>query len=148
MQCFMILVLSIIMYVYTYGTNRTIPNEVEKHSLWLLIWDGKIRYLQVPSHMTFLIICGIFQHTSGSIVGAFAFLYASQPYPGETTYSYPCTYPSDFNSDGTCKQINDCPRGRVAPNNTLGAICSICIPNIKRGCYPFGIGVQGSIHNT
>lgn len=83
----------------------------------------------------------------GAIIGAFGFLFASQPAPGETTYSYPC-YSSfgDLDINGACKQKNNCPSGRMTPAGAgLGDTCSECIPGVLSGCYPFGIGVQGAL---
>jgi PHS family inorganic phosphate transporter-like MFS transporter len=90
---------------------------------------------------------------AGAILGAFGFLYASQPKRGETTFSYPCkpeimvegalVRPSDLNSDGACKVSAMCPTG-TATKNGLGNTC-FCNPLLLSGCYPHGIGVGGAL---
>ena len=104
---------------------------------------------------------------AGAIIGAFGFLFASQPASGETTWSYPCQgpqytlnplYPSsgtalwqtrqnDLNtaaSGGSCKVKNNCPTGRSDPGYPVTP-CGDCIPKQLSGCYPYGIGVPASL---
>jgi len=86
---------------------------------------------------------------AGAIVGAFGFLYASQPTQGEVTYKYPCTHLADMDSayPKACGRKNNCPTGRKTASSTapLGTTCSVCIPHTLAGCYPFGIGVAGAL---
>jgi len=84
---------------------------------------------------------------AGAILGAFGFMYASQPAKGMITWSFPCSDASMMNSahPTACAQSNNCPTGRTAPTKTLGSTCSICKPHVMSGCYPFGIGVPGAL---
>jgi len=111
----------------------------------------------------------------GAIIGAFGFLYAAQPGPNETFYSFPCS--SDYNDlgvpdratysgssayktgiwatkhgpDYACKVVNNCPGGRQTTHGASGtadrsgSLCSVCTPNLLSGCFPFGIGIQGAL---
>ena len=101
---------------------------------------------------------------AGAIVGAFGFLFASQPAEGETTWSYPCQGPkvtdsplypgsggplwttqtNDLTATGSCKVKNACPTGRYDPGYGKGN-CGDCIPNQLSGCYNFGIGIVASL---
>lgn len=74
---------------------------------------------------------------AGAIVGAFGFLFASQPQPGELTWKFPCnpgssvadplgstygwvTRSSDLGGkNGACQQKNNCPTGRTDPGILL-----------------------------
>jgi len=85
---------------------------------------------------------------AGAIIGAFGFLYAANPAPGETSWKFPCwTEPvyGMVTSTGACKQKNNCPTGRTQLSSTIGANCDICTPLVKTGCYPYGLGVQGAL---
>jgi len=88
----------------------------------------------------------------GAIVGAFGFLYASQPSRGATSWSFPCGNIEYKDGqvvrlqdivNGACKRVNSCPSGRSAPA-ALGAECT-CNNNLLAGCYPFGINIQGAL---
>ena len=86
----------------------------------------------------------------GSIVGIWVFIYASQPFPRQVTYAYPCTRtdsPSDLYTfgSGACLRLPACPVGLQVPvGNNVGFPCSYC-PSTKSGCYPYGVGTSGSL---
>mmetsp|Transcript_2448 Transcript_2448/g.2556 ORF Transcript_2448/g.2556 Transcript_2448/m.2556 type:complete len:767 (+) Transcript_2448:215-2515(+) len=90
----------------------------------------------------------------GSIAGVWLFTFLSQPFPKETTFAYPCSqteYPSDFLPffNNACREYNYCPAGRgidsARNNGAVGTICDTCLPNSNAGCYPFGLGLTGSM---
>lgn len=98
---------------------------------------------------------------AGAILGAFGFLYASQPKRGEVTYAYPCkpaimatntttqhTYtvrPSDLNSLGACSVKTNCPAGTAIKSGAPPGSACYCNPLLLSGCYPYGIGVPGAL---
>jgi hypothetical protein len=87
----------------------------------------------------------------GSIVGIWIFVYASQPFPRQVTYAYPCTRtdaPADLYNMGvgSCLRLPACPVGRQLPTeNNVGFPCSYCPDGTKSGCYPYGLGTAGSM---
>ena len=87
----------------------------------------------------------------GSIVGIWIFTYASQPFPRQVTYAYPCTRtdpPADLYNMGVgaCVRLPACPVGRQLPAEyNVGYPCSYCPDGTKSGCYPYGLGTAGSM---
>ena len=90
---------------------------------------------------------------AGAIIGSFGFLFAAQPHTLESTWSFPCTFDSDFYFDtsvsppvrGGCKLKNACPIGHSATGTTVPSLCDICNVKLLSGCAPFGVGVQGAL---
>jgi MFS transporter, PHS family, inorganic phosphate transporter len=88
---------------------------------------------------------------AGAIIGAFGFLFAAQPRPKETTWSFPCDRDVDFYIDQFtgdklgCMVKNSCPIGLTATGTEVPGLCDFCDPRKLSGCAPFGLGVQGAL---
>ena len=85
---------------------------------------------------------------AGAIIGAFGFLFASQPEPKEITWAFPCNKPFDvYPTTGACKLKNNCPTGRQIYSymTAFPSRCDQCIPKALSGCYPFGAGIPGAL---
>jgi len=82
---------------------------------------------------------------AGAIIGAFAFLFASQPQRKELTWDFPCdASKNELLANGACKVKSNCPTGRVKPGS-LNDACDVCVKGALSGCYPYGIGVKGAL---
>ena len=91
---------------------------------------------------------------AGAIIGAFGFLFAAQPHTLESTWSFPCTYDTDFYHDAAgnrlgCKLKTNCPTGTAVTPTTpapiVPALCDWCNVKLLSGCAPYGLGVQGAL---
>jgi len=138
------------------------PNQPNRKNGWIAMYALCFFFANFgPNSTTFIIPAELFptewkatahgfcaaSGKAGAIIGAFAFLYASQPAKNEITFSYPCLEKNgDLDSvTGACKRKNNCPTGRAAPSGSaLGSECTTCT-GILAGCYPFGLGISGAL---
>ena len=89
---------------------------------------------------------------AGAIIGSFGFLFASQPFPLETSWSFPCNYATDFNYDSNppferlgCIVKNLCPIGRESDTSVVPSSCNLCDTRKLSGCSSYGLGIEGAL---
>lgn len=150
-----------------HGGNSLSLNQPGKRNRWIAMYAFTFFFANWgPNSTTYIVPAELFPTAwkatghgfcaavgkAGAIIGAFGFLFAAQPHELETTWSFPCTYDTDFNySTDTpplklgCKLKTSCPIGLVSNPAVVPSLCDYCDPKLLSGCATYAVGIEGAL---
>jgi Sugar (and other) transporter len=151
----------------SYGGNSLSPDQPGKRNGWITMYAFTFFFANWgPNSTTYIVPAELFPTAwkatghgfcaavgkAGAIIGAFGFLFAAQPHKLEATWSFPCSYDTDFyySTDTPperlgCKLRTSCPIGLVATGSAVPSPCDYCNPKLSSGCATYAVGIEGAL---